>query len=186
MCDVCGRRDYDERAVSHCSTLLARTPGSHRSAASPAAALPPPSANPAVLLRRSDLCLRKPSTSQRAIPADFYTPSYRIVGKVLVPNTGLMGLVNDQLTSFMEIVDARLARVHMPSKLVDHYEVVRIVKSQIFAIALTRREDIGPQALARGGYVRLNQYPVRIATPSMNCAGRWNKAGRFDFLDHHD
>lgn len=125
--------------------------------------------------------LTEASTSQRAIPADFYTPSYRIVGKVLVPNTGLMGLVNDQLTSFMEIVDARLARVHMPSKLVDHYEVVRIVKSQIFAIALTRREDIGPQALARGGYVRLNQYPVRIATPVYELRGTLEWAGRFDF-----
>lgn len=119
--------------------------------------------------------------SQRAIPADFYTPSYRIVGKVLVPNTGLMGLVNDQLTSFMEIVDARLARVHMPSKLVDHYELVRIVKSQIFAIALTRREDIGPQSLARGGYVRLNQYPVRIATPVYELKGTLEWAGRFNF-----
>jgi len=119
--------------------------------------------------------------THRAIPADFYTPSYRIVGKVMVPNTGLMGLINDQMNSFMEIVDARLARVHMPSKLVDHYEVVRIVKSQIFAIALTRREDIGPQALARGGYVRLSEYPVRIATPVYELQGTLEWAGRFDF-----
>lgn len=121
------------------------------------------------------------TVTQRTIPADFYTPSYRIVGKVLVPNTGLMGLINDQMNSFMEIVDARLARVHMPSKLVDHYEVVRIVKSQIFAIALTRREDIGPQALARGGYVRLSEYPVRIATPVYELQGTLEWAGRFEF-----
>lgn len=127
------------------------------------------------------MTFESPVTTQRAIPADFYTPSYRIVGKVIVPNTGLMGLINDQLNSFMEIVDARLARVHMPSKLVDHYEVVRIVKSQIFAIALTRREDIGPQALARGGYVRLNQYPVRIATPVYELQATLEWAGRFDF-----
>ncbi len=127
------------------------------------------------------MTFESPVTTQRAIPADFYTPSYRIVGKVMVPNTGLMGLINDQMNSFMEIVDARLARVHMPSKLVDHYEVVRIVKSQIFAIALTRREDIGPQALARGGYVRLSEYPVRIATPVYELQGTLEWAGRFDF-----
>jgi len=69
----------------------------------------------------------------------------------------------------------------MPSKLVDHYEVVRIVKSQIFAIALTRREDIGPQALARGGYVRLSEFPVRIATPVYELQGTLEWAGRFDF-----
>jgi hypothetical protein len=127
------------------------------------------------------MTFESPVTTQRVIPADFYTPSYRIVGKVMVPNTGLMGLINDQMNSFMEIVDARLARVHMPSKLVDHYEVVRIVKSQIFAIALTRREDIGPQALARGGYVRLTEYPVRIATPVYELQGTLEWAGRFDF-----
>lgn len=127
------------------------------------------------------MTLESPTITQRSVPADFYTPSYRIVGKVMVPNTGLMGLINDQTHSFMEIIDARLARVHMPSKLVDHYEVVRIVKSQIFAIALTRREDIGPQALARGGYVRLTEYPVRIATPVYELQGLLEWAGRFDF-----
>src|SRR5512133_347081 len=122
-----------------------------------------------------------PSMTHRVVAADFFTPSYRIVGKVMVPNTGLMGLMNDTTNSFMEILDARLARVHMPSKLVDHYEVVRIVKGQIFAVALNRREDLGPQALARGGYVRLNEYPVRITTPVYELIGNLEWAGRFEF-----
>jgi hypothetical protein len=122
-----------------------------------------------------------PSVTHRVVAADFFTPSYRIVGKVMVPNTGLMGLMNDTTNSFMEILDARLARAHMPSKLVDHYEVVRIVKGQIFAVALNRREDLGPQALARGGYVRLNEYPVRITTPVYELMGNLEWAGRFEF-----
>jgi hypothetical protein len=122
-----------------------------------------------------------PSVTHRVVSADFFTPSYRVVGKVMVPNTGLMGLINDSTNSFMEILDARLARVHMPSKLVDHYEVVRLVKAQIFAIALTRREDMGPQALARGGYVRLNEYSVRITTPVYELMGNMEWAGRFEF-----
>ena len=122
-----------------------------------------------------------PSVTHRVISADFYTPSYRIVGKVMAPNTGLMGLINDSTNSFMEILDARLARAHMPSKLVDHYEVIRVVKAQIFAVALARREDLGPQALARGGYVRLNEYPVRITTPVYELIGTLEWAGRFEF-----
>lgn len=122
-----------------------------------------------------------PSTTHRVISADFFTPSYRIVGKTMVPNTGIMGLVNDPTTSFMEILDARLARAHMPSKLVDHYEVVRIVKSQIFAITLSRREDLGPQATARGGYVRMTEFPLRITTPVYELDGIVEWAGRFDF-----
>jgi hypothetical protein len=122
-----------------------------------------------------------PSNTHRVLAADFYTPSYRIVGKVMVPNTGIVGLMNDSTNSFMEILDARTARVHMPSKLVDHYEVVRVVKSQIFAVALGRREDVGPLALARGGYVRLVEYPVRITTPVYEMQGTLEWAGRFDF-----
>jgi hypothetical protein len=121
------------------------------------------------------------AATQRLLPVDFYTPSYRIVGKISVPNTGLIGLMNDSTTAFMEIVDARLARAHMPSKLVDHYEVVRIVKAQIFAIALARREDLGPQSLARGGYVRLTEYQVRITTPVYELDGILEWSGRFDF-----
>jgi len=121
------------------------------------------------------------SMTHRVISADFFTPSYRIVGKTMVPNTGILGLVNDPTTSFMEILDARLARAHMPSKLVDHYEVVRIVKSHIFAISMSRREDLGPQTLARGGYVRLTEFPVRITTPVYELDGVLEWAGRFDF-----
>ena len=122
-----------------------------------------------------------PSTTHRVISADFFTPSYRIVGKTMVPNTGILGLVNDPTTSFMEILDARMARAHMPSKLVDHYEVIRIVKSQIFVISMARREDLGPQALARGGYVRMTEFPLRITTPVYELDGTLEWAGRFDF-----
>ena len=122
-----------------------------------------------------------PSMTHRVISADFFTPGYRIVGKMMVPSIGIMGMVNDPTTSFMEILDARMARAHMPSKLVDHYEVVRIVKSKLFAISLARREDLGPQALARGGYVRLTEFPIRITTPVYELDGTLEWAGRFDF-----
>jgi len=122
-----------------------------------------------------------PSVTHRVLTADFYTPSYRIVGKVMVPNTGIVGLMNDTNNSFMEILDARLARLHMPSKLVDHYEVVRVVKSQIFAITMARPEDLVPQALARGGYVQVKEIPVRITSPVYEMLGMLEWSGRFEF-----
>ena len=108
-----------------------------------------------------------PTGTQRLISADFFTSSYRIVGKISVPSTGLMGLLNDPLNSFTEIQDARLARLHMPTKLVDHYQSVRVVKAQLFAICLARREDLGPQAIARGGYINTADYSVRITAYKM-------------------
>jgi hypothetical protein len=122
-----------------------------------------------------------PSATHRVLPVDFYTTSYRIVGKVMIANTGIVGQLNDTTTSFIEILDARLARVHMPSKLVSHYEVVRLVKSQIFAAAFARREDLGPQALVRGGYERLTEYPVNITSAVYELQGTLEWAGRLDF-----
>jgi hypothetical protein len=121
------------------------------------------------------------SSTQRQIAADFLTPGYRIVGHIMVPRTGLMGLMNDLTTNFMEVLDAKLARLHMPTKLVGEYELIDLVKPNIFAVCLPRREDMGPQALARGGYQNLVKYPIRVITQVYELEGTLEWAGRFDF-----
>ena len=88
----------------------------------------------------------------RFISVDIYTSSYRVVGKVMVANTGVIGIMNDTTNSAMEVHDARLAKIHMPTKLVDHFEMVRMVKNKVMVMCLARREDLGPAALVRGGF----------------------------------
>jgi hypothetical protein len=119
--------------------------------------------------------------TQRLIAADFLTPSYRIVGKMMVPHSGVTGLMNDPTTSFMEVLDAKLARIHMPTKLVGEYQVVDLVKTNVFAVCLARREDVGPQALARGGYQNLVKFKLRVTTQVYELEGTLEWAGRFDF-----
>jgi hypothetical protein len=121
------------------------------------------------------------SAAQRLIPADFLTPGFRVVGKMMVPHTGVIGLMNDPTTSFMEVLNAKLARIHMPTKLVGEYQVVDLVKNNIFAVGLMRREDVGPQALARGGYQNLIKYPIRVTTQVYELEGILEWVGRFDF-----
>jgi hypothetical protein len=104
-----------------------------------------------------------------------------VVGKVSVSTNGVMGLMNDPTHSYMEVMDARLARIHMPTKLVDHYEVIRLFKRQVFAIALARREDLGPQAVVRGGFGTVTEYPVRLTTQVYEIEGKIEYPGRFDF-----
>ncbi len=123
----------------------------------------------------------EPNVTHRLLAADFLTPSYRVVGKLMVPNTGMVGMMNDTTTSFMEVLDAKLARIHMPTKLVGEYEVIDLVKTNIFAVCLTRREDVGPQALARGGYQNMIKYNIRVTTQVYELEGTIEWAGRFDF-----
>ena len=72
------------------------------------------------------------NTTQRLIAADFLTSSFRVVGKMMVPHTGVMGLMNDPTNSFMEVLDPKLARIHMPTKLVGEYQVIDLVKANVF------------------------------------------------------
>lgn len=117
----------------------------------------------------------------RFLPSDILTPSYRIVGKIMVTNHGAMGMLNDTTHSAMEINDARLARLHMPTKLVDHFELVRMMKTRAHAVCMPRREDLGPQALVRGGYTNTVEYPVRVTTQMFEIEGIMELPGRFDF-----
>ena len=117
----------------------------------------------------------------RFLPADVYTSGYRVVGKVMISTNGIMGVLNDINKSHLELHDARMARIHMPSKLVDHFEVVRLVKSQIFAICAARREDLGPAGIQRGGYSNISALPARITTQVYEIEGKLEVAGRFDF-----
>ena len=124
-------------------------------------------------------------TSQRTyrfLPADVYIAGYRVVGKIMVSTNGIMGIVNDITKSHLEVHDARLARIHMPTKLVDHFEVVRLVKAQIFAICVARREDLGPTAVVRGGYSNQVSMPSRLTTSVYEIEGKLEVVGRFDFV----
>jgi hypothetical protein len=46
---------------------------------------------------------------------------------------------------------------------------------------LARREDLGPQAIVRGGYTNIVEYPVRITTQMFEIEGIMELPGRFDF-----
>ncbi|MBE0669846.1 MAG: hypothetical protein IH588_04590 [Anaerolineales bacterium] len=117
----------------------------------------------------------------RFLAADVLTSGYRVVGKIMVASQGTMGIMNDPTHSSLEVNDARMARLHMPTKLVDHFEIVRMMKRQIHAICMQRREDLGPHALVRGGYTSVTEYPVRITTSVFEVEGMMELPGRFDF-----
>lgn len=117
----------------------------------------------------------------RFVLADILTSGYRVAGKIAVTSHGAMGYLNDPTHSILEIHDARMARLHMPTKLIDHFEIVRTTKKQIHAICLARREDLGPQAMVRGGFTNVNEYTVRVTTSMFEVDGTMELPGRFDF-----
>jgi hypothetical protein len=118
----------------------------------------------------------------RLLPIDLLTTSYRIVGQLEVSSGGILGVLSDPNSSFMEVHDTSLARIHMATKLVEQAPLVRVVKQQVFAICLARREDVGPYAGMRSGYARTLKYPLRITTAVYEFDGTMEWPGRFDFV----
>jgi len=116
----------------------------------------------------------------RIIQVDFLTSSYRVVGKINATGGGVLGILGDKTTSLMEVKDASMARIHMATKLVEQVQLVKVVKSQVLAVCLTKREDVGPLANPRTGYARLYEYPIRITTPIYELEGTLEYGGRFD------
>ena len=119
--------------------------------------------------------------THRFISIDVLTTSYRVVGKTMVSNTGAIGMINDPNSSFLEISDARLARIHMPTKLANHFELIRLAKDRIYAICLSREEDLGPKSIVQGGSAQMRRYPAFLTTQNYEMEGQiaW-KQGRFD------
>ena len=66
--------------------------------------------------------------ANRTIVANFFSSSYRLVGKVQVANSGLIGLLNDPTTEFLRIEDVSTARIQQPKKLAERANLVRMVK----------------------------------------------------------
>ncbi len=118
----------------------------------------------------------------RLVQIDLLTASYRIVGQLGVSSGGVLGVLSDPNSSFMEIHDANLARIHMATKLVEQAPLVRVVKQQVSLVSLGRREEIGPYTAMRSGYVRIQKFPLRITTSVYELDGTLEWPGRFDFV----
>jgi hypothetical protein len=119
--------------------------------------------------------------TNRFLPADILTSGYRVVGKIVVGSTGTIGMLNDVTHSVLEVHDARLARLLMPTKLVDHFELTRMMKEHVYVVCMARREDLGPHALVRGGFASAVEYPMRITMKLFEIDGVMELPGRFDF-----
>ena len=117
---------------------------------------------------------------RNGVHLDLLTPGFRISCRVNVGASGLIGLLNDSNTSLIELDDAYYSRLTEPAKIVAHLEAAHLAKNNLTLVVLSRREDLGPQGLARGGYSRLLPVPVLMTTASFEVQGSIEVVTKFD------
>jgi hypothetical protein len=120
------------------------------------------------------------SSTSRFILANFFTPSYRILGRVQVGNSGLIGLMNDPNTSSIEVTQVSLARLQEPKVITERLNEIRLVKRSILLIGLGRENEVGPSVVARAGYGRVDRHRIRGISGTFEVRGDVEWAGRFD------
>lgn len=114
------------------------------------------------------------------ISGDFFTGAYRMTGRMSVGASGAIGVLNDNTHSFAVVEDVYISYVHTPGSILAHYSQVRISKTGLEALVLTKREEIGPVGVARGGYARLAQYQVMVTTDAFEIRGALEQPGKYD------
>lgn len=120
------------------------------------------------------------SPTRRIISVDIYTSAFRVVGKVETSSSGLIGVLNDETTSYITLRDVSIARLHMPTKLIARYSVVQMTKRGIHVACVASRELLGPVGWVRGGFQKVVQYDVFAASQTFEFRGNFNWTGKFD------
>ena len=119
--------------------------------------------------------------ANRLIPAEILTSSHYIFGQIKVIQSGLVGMLTDMTTSFIEISDASIAPIRKPSSVMNYASQMYMVRSEIAAVSLRKRDYMGLQGVLKSGYQRQIPYPVQISTRTYDVSGTIEWSGRFEF-----
>jgi hypothetical protein len=119
--------------------------------------------------------------TQRLIPAEILTSSHYIFGQIKVIQSGLLGMLTDTTNSFLEVYDASLAPIHKPSSVVNYATQLYMVRSEVGAVCVNKREFLGLQGVVKGGFQRLLPYSVQVSTRTYEISGTLEWSGRFEF-----
>jgi len=117
----------------------------------------------------------------RLIPAEILTSSHYIFGQIKVIQSGLVGMLTDTTNSFLEVNEASIAPIYKPSSVMNYATQLYMVRSEIAAVCLSKRDYMGLQGVMKSGYQRLVPYPVQISTRTYDLTGTIEWSGRFEF-----
>ena len=117
----------------------------------------------------------------RLIPAEILTTSHYIFGQIKVLQSGLVGMLTDTTTSHIEVNDASIAPVHKPASVVNYTSQLYMVRSEVAAVSLKKRDYLGLQGVLKSGYQRQIPYSVQISTRTYDVTGTLEWSGRFEF-----
>ena len=89
------------------------------------------------------------------ITADFFTHTYRISARADTRKRSLADHLNDRLTSYLELYETFVSRLHKPSEIVTNYNLASLRKDGITFVILAaerRRLNAMPMDISPSNY----------------------------------
>jgi len=110
---------------------------------------------------------------RQLINLDLFTDAYRVSGRALVGAGGIHAELGNPNTSFLEIQDAYISRIHQPGEIVTSYKVAAFRKDNIIFIVLQDRRDGIPVGTQHGRsiFTRGRPVPSFLTVPSFEIHG---------------
>ena len=111
--------------------------------------------------------------------AEFFTHQYRIVGAARVGGQRLTDVLNDDLTSALELKDVQLFRLLTPNKPVaSHVAALLYKKGILFAISGEQRGSAAERSFFK--HVDTAEWDVFLTLPSFELTGKFHVRGTGD------
>ena len=119
-------------------------------------------------------------SARNTLNVEFFTPTHRITGQVDVGGPGLVGYLNDPLTSIFPVRNVYVSRLIEPAKIIGHFDEAWMLKANISLGLVARREDLGPQGFFRPGSGKILGTSVLITTQLYEVQATTEHVARLD------
>jgi hypothetical protein len=113
---------------------------------------------------------------------DLLIHNYRVSAQVDTRHRTMNDLLNDRLTSYLELFDCYVSRVDQPGQIVAHYPQAMLRKEGI-SFAIVPEDQSRPSGQRAYSYMGRSRYEVFLALPFFEVKGEMFLPGKLDL--HH-
>jgi hypothetical protein len=111
---------------------------------------------------------------------EVYTASHRITGNMSPGSAGILAYLNMATESFIEVEEAAMSALHQVGQSAENCPKIWLMKSDIVAVVVESRADLGMGGGTRAGYTKPFPHWVRMLAGGYELRGLIQSGGRFD------
>ena len=113
---------------------------------------------------------------------DLFIHNYRVSAQIDTRHRTMNDLLNDKLTSYLELFDSYISRVDQPGRIVAHYPQAMLRKDGISFVIVPEKQS-RPSGQRAYSYIGRSRYEAFLALPFFEVQGEMFIHGKLDL--HH-